>query len=44
MLNVVAETSPGKAATVTLLRNGSPISLKLMVGKRPPPRERDLEE
>jgi serine protease DegQ len=40
MLNTVAETRPGEVATLTLLRNGEKITLKLTVGKRPPVRSR----
>ena len=35
MLNVVAAAQPGSQATLKLLRNGSPVALKLTVGKRP---------
>ena len=40
MLNLVAEAPPGKEAGLTLLRNGKPLSVKLVVGKRPAPRPR----
>ncbi len=37
MLNVVAAVQPGSQATLNLLRNGSPVTAKLTVGKRPKP-------
>jgi serine protease DegQ len=40
MLNVVAEAQPGEEATLTLLRSGKQLSVKLVVGKRPAPRPR----
>jgi serine protease DegQ len=40
MLNTVAETRPGDVATLTLLRNGEKVTLKITVGKRPAVRSR----
>jgi serine protease DegQ len=37
MLNIVAAVQPGNTATLKLLRNGRPMTLKLTVGKRPTP-------
>jgi serine protease DegQ len=44
MLNLVAAALPGKPAALKLIRNGSPLSLKVTVGKRPKPRPRAEEE
>jgi serine protease DegQ len=44
MLNMVASAQPGKPATLKLIRNGSPMSIKVIVGKRPKPRPRTDEE
>ncbi len=44
MLNLVANAEPGKMATLKLLRNGAPVSVKLLVGKRPKPKPRPEEE
>jgi serine protease DegQ len=44
MLNTVAETRPGEVATLTLLRNGSKVTVKLNVGKRPAVRSRRSPE
>jgi serine protease DegQ len=40
MLNTVAETRPGEVATLTLLRNGEKVTVKITVGKRPVVRSR----
>ena len=40
MLNLVAAAQPGKAATLKIMRNGAPLTVKLTVGKRPKPRPR----
>jgi serine protease DegQ len=44
MLNLVAEARPGNVATLKVLRNNSPLAVKLTVGKRPKPRPRTDEE
>jgi serine protease DegQ len=44
MLNTVAETRPGDVASLTLLRNGSKVTVKLTVGKRPAVRSRRAPE
>jgi serine protease DegQ len=44
MLNLVAAALPGKAATLKIMRNGTPLTIKLTVGKRPKPRPRTEEE
>jgi len=44
MLNLVAAALPGKAATLKIMRNGAPVTVKLTVGKRPKPRPRTEEE
>jgi serine protease DegQ len=44
MLNTVAETRPGEVATLTLLRSGEKVALKLTVGKRPVVRSRRMRE
>ncbi len=44
MLNLVASAEPGKTATLKLLRNGAPVNVKLLVGKRPKPKPRPEEE
>jgi serine protease DegQ len=44
MLNLVAAALPGKAATLKIMRNGAPLTVKLTVGKRPKPRPRSTEE
>jgi serine protease DegQ len=44
MLNLVAAALPGKPAALKLIRNGSPLSVKVTVGKRPKPRPRAEEE
>jgi serine protease DegQ len=44
MLNLVAGALPGKPATLKLIRNGAPLSMKVTVGKRPKPRPRAEEE
>ena len=44
MLNLVAGAQPGKPATLKLIRNGAPLSMKVTVGKRPKPRPRTEEE
>lgn len=41
MLNVIAAVPPGKATQVKLLRRGTPIELKVQVGKRPAPQMRE---
>jgi len=44
MLNTVADTRPGEVATLTLLRNGSKVTVKLTIGKRPAVRSRRSPE
>ena len=44
MLNLVAEAQPGKVATLKIVRNSSPLAVKLTVGKRPKPKPRPEEE
>jgi serine protease DegQ len=44
MLNLVAEAQPGKVALLKVLRNTTPVTVKLTVGKRPKPRPRAREE
>ncbi len=44
MLNVIAAVPPGKAASVKLLRQGKPVELKVLVGKRPAPQLRGEDE
>jgi serine protease DegQ len=44
MLNLVAAAQPGKPATLKLIRNGSPQTVKVTVGKRPKPRPRTEDE
>jgi serine protease DegQ len=44
MLNLVAEAQPGKVATLKIVRNSSPLAVKLTVGKRPKPKPRPDEE
>ena len=41
MLNLVAALQPGKPATLRLLRNGTPVEVRVTVGKRPRPQRRD---
>jgi serine protease DegQ len=43
MLNVIAAVSPGQTATVNLLRQGKPVDLKVVVGRRPAPSLREPE-
>jgi serine protease DegQ len=38
MLNLVAEVQPGKLALLKVVRNSNSLTVKLTVGKRPPPR------
>ncbi|ABI59926.1 MULTISPECIES: Do family serine endopeptidase [Nitrosomonas] len=35
MLNIVASLPPGKAATLTILRNGEELDIQVQIGKRP---------
>ena len=44
MLNLVAAAQPGKPATLKIIRNGAPLTIKVTVGKRPKPRPRPEEE
>ncbi|MFN0315139.1 MAG: Do family serine endopeptidase [Burkholderiales bacterium] len=44
MLNVIAAVAPGKTTSVKLLRQGKPMELKVLVGKRPAPQPHDEEE
>src|SRR5690349_16443157 len=44
MLNLVAAAQPGKPATLKLIRNGTPMTVKVTVGKRPKPRPRSSDE
>jgi serine protease DegQ len=44
MLNVIAAVAPGKTTSVKLLRQGKPMELKVLVGKRPAPQPQDEEE
>lgn len=44
MLNVIAAVPPGKSTYVTLMRGGTSLELKVLVGKRPTPRQRQQEE
>ncbi|MBM3396655.1 MAG: PDZ domain-containing protein, partial [Betaproteobacteria bacterium] len=44
MLNVIAAVPPGKSTYVTLMRGGTSLELKVLVGKRPTPRRRQQEE
>ena len=37
MLNVIAQLTPGSTAKFRFLRNGEPLELAIVVGKRPPP-------
>jgi S1-C subfamily serine protease len=37
MLETVANLPPGKVVLVRLMRNGTPLSLQLKIGKRPAP-------
>lgn len=44
MLNVIAAVPPGKAADVKLMRRGTTLEFKVLVGKRPTPRLRQEPE
>jgi S1-C subfamily serine protease len=44
MLNLVAAAQPGKPATLKVVRNGAPVTIKVTVGKRPKPRPRNDED
>ena len=44
MLNVIASVAPGKAASVKLLRQGKPMELKVLVGKRPAPQIQEEDQ
>lgn len=44
MLNVIAAVAPGRSADVKLLRKGTALEFKVLVGKRPTPRVRGEEE
>jgi serine protease DegQ len=44
MLNLIAALSPGKAATITVMRNQTEKSIKINVGKRPRPTAQDQYE
>jgi serine protease DegQ len=44
MLNLIAALSPGKTATITVMRNQTEKSVKINVGKRPKPTAQDQYE
>lgn len=44
MLNVIAAVAPGRSADVKLLRKGTTLEFKVLVGKRPTPRVRGEDE
>jgi serine protease DegQ len=44
MLNLIAALSPGKTATITVVRNQTEKSIKINVGKRPRPTVQDQHE
>jgi serine protease DegQ len=44
MLNLIAALSPGKTATITVIRNQAEKLVKINVGKRPRPTAQDQYE
>jgi serine protease DegQ len=44
MLNLIAALSPGKTASITVIRNGSDKTVKINAGKRPRPTAREMYE
>jgi serine protease DegQ len=44
MLNLIAALSPGKTASITVIRNGSDKTVKINTGKRPRPTAREMYE